>query len=166
MSHNVQITGIKINDLNALDKACAELRKEGVKVSLERGTGSRSLRFRTYGAGQINDPTADHVIRMPDASHDIGLIRQPAGHYEPVYDNALGISVQCPVACEYRPGNRFDYRPITNSDELALASNGIGIGKLMQHYTAIVTETEGRRRGFMTRRVVNKDGGLEIVMRR
>ena len=165
MSHNVQITGIKINDLDALDKACAELRKEGVNVTLERGRGSRSLRFRTYG-GFRNDPTADHVIRLPDAHYDIGLVRTPAGHYEPVYDNALGLSVQCPIACEYRPGNQFNYRPITDRAELELASKGIGIGRLMQRYTAIVTEKEGRRRGYMTRRVVNKDGGLQIVMRR
>lgn len=166
MSHNVQITGIKINNLDALDKACAELRKEGINVSLERGKGSRSLRFRNFSYVKTNDPTADHVIRLPDAPYDIGLVRAPAGHYEPVYDNALGISVRCPIACEYKPDNQFNYRPITTSDELALASKGVGIGKLMQRYTAVVTETEARRRGFMTRRVTNKDGGLEIVMRR
>lgn len=153
MSHNVQISGIKINSLDALDKACAELRKEGINVSLERGTGSRSLRFRTYmGASAKNDPTADHVIRLPDAIYDIGLVRQPAGHYEPVYDDMLGTSLPSPIACQYVPGEA------TNM--------GHALGRLMQRYTAIVTETEGRRRGFMTRRVINKDGGLEIVMRR
>lgn len=152
MSHNVQISGIKINNLDALDKACAELRSEGVNVSLERGKGARSLKFRTFTYIKSNDPTADHVIRLPDAAYDIGLIRQPAGHYEPVYDDMLGVSVPSPIACSYIPGEA--------------TNKGHALGKLMQRYTAVVTEMEGRRRGFMTRRVTNKDGGLEIVMRR
>lgn len=153
MSHNVQITGIKINNLDALDKACAELCREGVNVSLERGKGTRSLKFRTYmGASAHNDPTADHVIRLPEAMYDIGLVKQPGGHYQPVYDDMLGTSLPSPIACPYKAGEA--------------TNRGHALGKLMQRYTAIVTETEGRRRGFLTRRVTTKDGGLEIVMRR
>lgn len=164
MSHNVQISGIKINDLDALDKACAELRREGVKVSLERGTpGQRALKFRTFGYGN-NDPHADHVVRLGDCKYDIGLLQQSDGHYEPVYDDSLGLSVECPIACAYKPGNRYDFRPITDPAEKAIASKGHGIGKLMQRYTAIVTEKDARRRGRMVRRMMAEDGTLQLLI--
>ena len=164
MSHNVQISGVKINDLDALETAMAELRREGINVSLERGEpGTRVVRFRTY-SGFGNNPMADHVIRLPGASYDIGLLKQPSGHYEPVYDNALGLSVACPIACEYKPGNQLNYRAITDRTELDLASRGIGIGKLMQRYTAVVAERDARLRGYVARRVTSNDGALQVVI--
>ncbi len=163
MSHNVSITGIKITSLPALELACAELQKEGVNVMLERGA-NRSLKFRTYSAGIKNDDTADCVIRLPGGAYDIGLVRQPGGHYAPVYDNALGISVACPIACDLKPGNRFDYRAITDKAELELAGKGIGIGKLMQRYTAIVAEMDAKRKGYIARRVTNPNGAIQVLI--
>lgn len=164
MSHNVQITGIKIIDLDALDKACAELRKEGVNVTLDRGTpGKREKTFRTYAYGN-NSTKADHVIRLDQCKYDVGLIQQPDGHCEPIYDNSLGLSVECPIACQYRPENQFNFRPITDKAELELAAKGHGIGKLMQRYTAVLAEKTAKLRGFSTRRVIANDGTIELVM--
>lgn len=156
MSHNVQITGIKIKDLDALDKAIAELRKEGVNVTLDRGTpGKREKHFRTY-KGFGNVPYADHVIRIADASYDIGLLQQPGGHYEPIYDDTLdraaglGSNKPCPIACPWSPGDK--------------AHSGHAMGKLMQRYTAVVAEKTARMRGYATRRVIANDGTIELLM--
>lgn len=164
MSHNVQITGIKINNLDALDEACAELRREGIDVTLDRGTpGARAKTFRTYTHGS-NATKADHVIRLGKCRYDIGLIQQPDGHYQPIYDNSLGLSVECQIACAAKPGNQFNFRTITDKAELELAAKGHGVGKLMQRYTAVVAERTARLRGFATRRVVANDGTIELVL--
>lgn len=165
MSHNVQITGIKINNLDVLESALAELRKEGIGATLELGIpGARALTFRTYMHGS-NSTKADHVIRLSQCKYDIGLVQQPGGHYEPIYDNSLGLSVACPIACEYKPGNQFNFRMIRDKAELELASKGIAIGKLMQRYTAIITENDARRKGFLAQRIMAENGDLQIVIR-
>lgn len=162
MSHNVKITGIKITDLDALDSAIAELRAEGIGIRLERGPlASRSLTFRTYRAGSLNDDRAHHVIRLDNCKYDIGLIRQPSGHYLPVYDNALGISVACPIAAP-GGGNNYNMRAITDAGEVALAARGIGIGKLMQRYSTRLAEMEAKRRGYTSRRVPGENGALHL----
>jgi hypothetical protein len=165
MSHNVQIKGVKINDLDALAKAINELQREGVNVSLERGTpGKRGLTFRTYG-GFNNDNRADHVIRMPDCNYDIGLLQQAGGHYAPVYDNALGLSVACPIACAYdKPGNTYNFRTITDPAEVAVAAKGLAIGKLMQRYSAVVAERAAQLKGYRTQRAFSRDGALQVVI--
>jgi hypothetical protein len=152
MSHNVQISGIKINNLDALDTACRELKREGIDVWLDRGApGERSKVFRTY-SGFGNNPNADSVIRIPGAPYDIGLLRQEAGHYEAIYDNMLGISMPCPIACQFVPGEKHD------------GSQGHAMGKLMQRYSSIVAEMDARRRGLLARRVVQSNGDIEVVI--
>lgn len=151
MSHNVQIKGIKISNLDALESACAELRTEGVAVQLDRGTGSRSLKFRTYQSYSIkNDDRADHVIRLAADKFDIGLVRQPGGFYQPVYDDMLGVDLPCSIACAYKPGEPRNL--------------GHAMGKLMQRYSATLAEMDAKRRGFISRRVVGENGTLQVVI--
>lgn len=152
MSHNVKIEGIKITSLDVLDRAIAELRRDGINVMLERGVpGKRGLTFRTYH-GYGNSTKADSVIRLPGAAYDIGLLHDPKGFYSPIFDNMLGISIPSPIACKYVAGEKHD------------GSQGHAMGKLMQRYAAILAETDAQRRGYHARRVTGSDGTMQVVI--
>lgn len=76
MSHNITLSGVKINDLALLRNVVNDL-----------GAGRATLdtdakNFRTYRGQPTN---CDAAIKMPGA-HDIGLRRAEDGSYTVVYD--------------------------------------------------------------------------------
>jgi hypothetical protein len=144
MSHNVQISGVKIANMDALRSAIDELRTGGVDISLDQcGT------FRTY-RGQPN--RAEYTIHLPRETYDIGLNRTPEGHYAPVFDHDLIRNGS--VACAWEPGER------PSADDRVAGA----IGKVMQMYSVHLMEREAAMKGYSTRRESAENGAVEVVV--
>lgn len=143
MSHNVDIKGTKINDLKALENACAELRKRKLNVTLD----TESKTFRTYEGQSTN---CDAVIRLGDEHHDIGLRKQADGTYTPVYDP---YAVSDKMACAVLPKGATRYDPRYR------------ISQLLQEYSTQVALRKARQMGhsLVSRTTDKKTGAVQLV---
>jgi len=143
MSHNVLIKNVKITSIPALQRAIAELNAEGIRVSLED-----RKQFRTY-RGQPN--RCDYCISLPDANHDVGLVKQEDGSYLPYYDpygmprNGEGVSCRW----EQRDGNEAFQRT--------------AIGKLLQRYATCVAEDSLTLSGNAFTREYDNEGNIVLT---
>lgn len=151
MSHNVEIKGTKITDLDALSAAIDELAREGVHIRFDKN----AKQFRTY-MGQ--DPSCDAAIVMGTGSHDIGLKKQADGSYGIVFDPyAFSHELRVDGGAEnFQPdephGTRhWDQESATNA-----------IGKLIQRYNVVKVERESAMVGNATQRVAGKNGVVEL----
>ncbi len=140
MSHNIAIKGVKITDLKALEAAIGELSAEGIKIRLHN-----SGTFRTY-AGQPNK--SDYTIELAGERHDVGLVKQPDGSYQPVFDPYGMSSRGQGVSCSLDPREN---------------DNRAAIAKVLQRYSVCLTEREMALQGHAVVRETNKETG-EIVL--
>lgn len=77
MSHTTTVTSIKINSIAALQDAVAELREQGIRISLVPDAAPRA-----YYANQQGMGPAPYVLRLEGAPYDIGLYGSEESGYE------------------------------------------------------------------------------------
>ena len=117
MSHTSKIQNAAIRDVEAMEKAAADLQSEGINCSLVR-----DAKPRMYYGNQ--GEKCDYVLKLHDGDYDVGFMLQEDGTYAPHLDtwgghvgNQIGADVQ--------------YCPMPNSEEGRARH---AIGKFMQLY--------------------------------
>lgn len=151
MSH-VAAIDLFVDDLDALDRACADLGLRLVRNQTqftwfgrwmndyndpERAAALKGYDPKTFGR-------CEHVIQRADHTpghYEIGLVRRPDGKpgWSVVYD-------------DYSTGRYFTTK-----------FGGKDLPELKSHYGAAVTEKHLASHGYATRRQYNKDGQLQVV---
>lgn len=128
MSHNIRLKGVRFTDTAMLASVVTDL--SAGRASLDMNASS----FRTW-PGQ---PTNCHgAIKMPGA-HDVGLLKNAEGAFEPVFD-------------PYNMDNVF-------------AGRSNKIGGLMQEYALRQAEYEAAQNGMTSTRIKGKDGMVTLEM--
>jgi len=125
MSH-ISTIELEVKDLGILGEACKRL-----GFSLIRGKTT----FKWYG--NEKEARCDHVINVPGADYEIGVIAKAGGRYE--------------LACDY-----FD-RALTKII-------GQNAGRLKQAYAAQKAVVEARRKGY-TAREQKTSTGIRVSVR-
>ncbi len=143
MSHTTKIAGIKITEVSALRKAVTELAKSGIRIEL-----LENAKPRAYSEGQAGMGVADFVIKLADATYDIGLYKQADGSYEPRTDFYNG-SVERVLGAQ------------ASKKENAIQAK---LGKLMQMYGIHAATEKATKQGYSVRRQAGKDGELKLVL--
>ena len=143
MSHTTAITAVVISDVNALQAAINELASEGVKCSL-----LENCKPRAYSSGQEGMGTAPYVVKLNDATYDVGLYDNGDGGFEARTDFWNG-SVEKVLGVE------------TNVNEEREQAR---LGKLFQRYAVCATENHAALNGYSTTRSQKEDGTLQLVM--
>lgn len=130
MSHNITLKGVSFKDTALLGNIVKSM-SEG-RATLDLGAKT----FRTY-AGQPNK--CDAAIKMA-GKHDIGLIRQPDGGYQPLFDP-------------------YDMDPMFKADK-----GQSYIGKLQREYALQEAEYEAAQNNFSTTRVEQPNGVITLEL--
>lgn len=138
MSHTTSIKAVKIQDIDALRAAIAEMNQSGMRLALETGGKPRAYSVNQAGMGE-----ADYVIRVPEATYDIGLYKQEDGSFEARTDFWGG-------SIERALGGKA-----TNAERREQAK----LGKLFQMYGVHVAMIQARRKGLSVRRMTNAETG-------
>jgi hypothetical protein len=131
-----------ITDVAALRAAVDELKRRGMKISLEQNTTPRAYFSNQQGMGE-----ADYVVQLHDASYDVGLYKKDKG-YEARTD-FWGGSVEKVLGVNPKEGE--------NADQARL-------GKLYQMYAVCAAEQQAFRQGYNPRRVELSDGTIQLQM--
>lgn len=143
MSHTSKVSGIKITNIEALTAAIADLNQQGIKCSLIANTKPRAFYDNQDGMGH-----ADYVIRLDQASYDIGLYKQAEGSYEPRTDFWAG-SVERILGVKAADPKKTDQAKL---------------GKLFQTYGLCAAEEEARMRGLNCQRVPGENGAVKLLV--
>lgn len=138
MSHTTSIKAVKIQNIDALRSAIEEMNQSGTRLTLETGGKPRA-----YSTNQAGLGPADYVIRVAEASYDIGLYKQDDGSYEARTDFWNG-------SVERVLGGKA-----TNAERREQAK----LGKLFQMYGVHVATQQARRKGLSVRRMTNAETG-------
>lgn len=124
MSHLSKIE-IEIRDLDILRESCTRL---GLQFAPNRKS------FTWYGGGK----ECDHVIQVPGAKYEIGVVRNPEGQgYQLVWDSFSGGGLE--------------------------ARLGKGAGRLKQAYAAEKVRKEARLKGYLVREKKTEQG-IRLVL--
>lgn len=143
MSHNVYIEGVQFANLEVLELAIAELRKEGVDCMLVK----EPTKIRGWMGRTSNVHAA---IMMPNEQYDIGLNRNADGVYVPIMEDLARFD-----------GLQAQGDPLTNT---AIANRmAAKLGRLSQRYAVIHTERNARANNISTRRVSNTKGHIQLI---
>ena len=127
MSHTTELNAVPIKDVEALRNAVARLQSEGVSCEL-----MESARPRMYYREQ--EEPCDFVLKLHDASYDVGFRKQQDGSYSPIFDD-YGYNnkpVKDVLGCNCGTGSEAD-----------------SIGKLLQAYSGEVTRKAVTAQGYM-----------------
>ena len=142
MSHTTKIAGPAIKNAQILALAVASLGAHGIRCSLEE-----NVKPRAYSSNQKGMEVAPYVLRLPDATYDVGFYLMPDGTLEPRTDFYNG-SVARLLGAKPVPG--------TTDDQANL-------GKLFQHYQVQAAMQKARQDGYEARLLpVAADGSLKI----
>lgn len=88
MSHTTEIKAVPIRDIQALRAAVSELKSKGINIDLVQNENPRM-----YYSDQLQrhlgteSETCDYVVKVNDASYDVGFIKQEDGTYSMVFDD-------------------------------------------------------------------------------
>ncbi len=151
MSHNVTVSDVKINDIDALQMAVAELQKEGTKISLAKDSHYRGYNTRESGV-------YPYVLKLEGSPYDIALTKNQDGSYSPVFD-PWGGHIRANVGAS-GSGIGVDGKACNINSPQA------NIGRLMQRYAVCKAEKEAHRQGLTTNRQFNnktQQYQLEVV---
>lgn len=130
MSHNVTLKDVKFTDMTMLGSIVSELSQGKCTLDME------AKKFRTY-AGQ---PThCDGKITLP-GRHDIGLLKNEDGAYNPVFD---------------------PYQ----MDQMFKSPHGTSyIGRIAQEYALQTAEYEAAQNGMSSERVQGEKGTVLLEL--
>ena len=132
---------IKIQSVNALRAAVAELVTTGIRCSLVENATPRA-----FYPGQQGMGVADFVVKLDSSPYDIGLYKSEAGGYEARTDfwgghieKALGGTA----------------RSAENREQAKM-------GKLFQLYGVHAAMEAARKKGHTVRRIAKEDGTIAL----
>lgn len=143
MSHTTSITNVVIQDIDALRAAVSEMNSAGIHCELLQNTKPRAYYSNQDGMG-----VADYVLKLDDASYDVGLYKNQTGGYEARTD-FWGGSVEKLLGAATLDGE--------NRDQARL-------GKLYQSYAICAAEKQARRSGRSVTRRTLENGTVQLVM--
>jgi hypothetical protein len=138
MSHTTSIKAVKIQSVNALRSAIAELNSSGTRLTLKENATPRA-----YFANQAGLGKADFVVEVHGAKYDIGLYKQEDGSYEARTD-FWGGSVQAVLGGTATTQERAEQAKM---------------GKLFQMYGIHAATEAARRKGLSVRRITDASTG-------
>lgn len=141
MSHTSVVKAIKIQSLDALRSAVAELAQSGLKLTLQENATPRAFYANQAGLGK-----ADIVLRVEDAQYDVGFYKNPEGYYEARAD-FFGGSIARVLGAAPSPGSTMDQA---------------ALGKLFQMYGIHVATATARKQGHMVRRIQKANGMIAL----
>lgn len=84
MSHTSVLKTVQINDIQALYNAVEFLKQNGVNCELLQNARPRMYYRDQHGV-------CDYVLKLNNASYDVGFAKQNDGSYVPVFDSWNGI---------------------------------------------------------------------------
>jgi hypothetical protein len=143
MSHTTSIHSITIQDVGSLRKAIEELNSAGIRCELVENSTPRA-----YSPNQAGMGKADYVVRLPDATYDIGLYKNEDG-FEARTDFYNGSVERVLGAAHVEEGeDRTQAR----------------LGKLYQRYAVCVAEKQAARSGRTVSRRTLDNGTIQLVM--
>lgn len=140
MSHTSTVKSIQIQSIPALRSAIEELSRSGIMCSLVEKAKPRS-----YFPDQVGMGVADYVIRLDQASYDIGLYKTDAGYeartdfYGGSIERVLGTQASTP-----------------ESQEQAR------MGRLFQMYGIHAATEAARKKGHMVQRISKPNGVIAL----
>lgn len=173
MSHTTSIKSTPIKSIEALRRAVAELRDNGVNVQLEQNTvprmyyadqlakhvKSKQDSGQAYGSKlrfHQNPEECDWVIRLQDSYYDIGLIQNEAGELVPFFDDYNHASPYVPATQSGKgPIRKFLGAEFTGNVEHWSGQREAGeqqlhsVGKLLQHYSKYAVIEEAENQGYV-----------------
>ena len=158
MSHTSTINRIVIKDLVALRAAVAELKRSGMDISMEDGGTPRAYYTNQEGMG-----AADHVIRIPGATYDVGVYRSQNGTYELRTDFYNGSVSNVLGATREATEKAVKDAKATGAEAEQIRSQG-QLGKLYLAYSVNAVEQACAREGKTTQRHTNSDGTVQIMV--
>jgi hypothetical protein len=130
-------------DIVALEAAVKELAASGLKISLVKDATPRAFYSNQAGMGK-----ADYVVKLLDASYDIGLYKQEDGSYQPRTDFFGGSVVKVLGAQASKKENAEQAK----------------LGKLMQMYGIHAATMKAKKQGLTVRRVTGNDGVVKLTV--
>lgn len=143
MSHTTAIKSVVISDVTALQQAITELQSEGVNCELLENAMPRA-----YYANQKGMESAPLVVKLSDASYDIGLYDNGEGGYEARTDFYGGTVEKVIGAKAAGPEDREQAR----------------MGKLFQRYAVCAAENHAALNGYSSTRDTKADGSIQLVL--
>ncbi len=155
MSHTTEIKAVPIRDIAALRAAVNELKAKGINIDLVQNENPRM-----YYADQLqrhlgtDSETCDYVVKVNDASYDVGFIKQDDGTYSMVFDDWKK-SVNNVLGCE---GNSQS----SDAAEKTMRS----VGKLTQAYSKHAAINAATTKGYkVTGTHVDSDGNIHLEIK-
>lgn len=145
MSHTTKISGVKIKDIDALQKAVADLKAKGIDCDLVQNAQPRMYYGSQHGK-------CDYVLKLNKGDYDVGFDKDKDGAYVPVYDehmNKVGkhIGATCPM-------------PDTKEGRAQHQ-----IGQLMQGYAKHAAINQAQREGYMvTNSQIDQNGSVVLTI--
>jgi hypothetical protein len=140
MSHTTAIKGVEITDVHALRLAVKDLNAAGVKCSLLENATPRAYYSNQDGLGK-----ADLVLKLEEASYDVGLYLKDK-NYEARTD-FWGNSVEKQLGV----------------NDSSVSGDQRKLGKLYQFYAVNATQRALNMKGISTRRTTKEDGTIQLM---
>lgn len=141
MSHTSTISNVVISDVGALQAAVTELNANGVSCTLVKEGTPRAYYDNQEGMGR-----AEYVLKLNDATYDVGFYRNDQGSLEARTDFYKG-SVE---------------KQLSVQDEAA--GEQARLGKLYNLYAIHATTRKAVQQGYNVRRVNNANGSVRLVV--
>jgi hypothetical protein len=138
MSHTTTIKAIKIQSITALRMAVDDLNARGVTCTLVE-----NVKPRAYFDDQVGMGVAPYVLQLTGAKYDIGFYASEDGSYEARTD-FFGGSIEKMLGA--KPGD------VARAEQARM-------GKLYQLYGVAAATEAARKKGYMVRRIENKETG-------
>lgn len=142
MSHTTTIAAIAFTDMQALQAAIDELKSNGVKCDLLENAQPRAYYPNQEGMG-----VAPYVVKVHDASYDVGLYPAAEGQGFEARTDLYGGSVQKVLGAVAGEGETKEQA---------------AIGKLYNTYAVHVSTREATRNGYQVQRVNRPDGSVQL----
>lgn len=155
MSHNVQLSGVRIDDLDLLASVIRDVSKG--KAQLMKGART----FRTY-SGQPNQ--CNHSIHIKDSRYDIGLVGNKSDGFSMLADFSMLLHASPFLAKGFKRENlmMIGSSARANFDQECAKW---ATGALMQEYVLRQAEEQAGRLGRRVQRIEGKNGmiALEVM---
>ena len=143
MSHTTSIGSVVISDISALNAAIRELKAEGVNCELLENAVPRA-----YYEDQPDMGLAPIVVKLNDATYDVGLYDNGKGGFEARTD-FYGGSVERELGTkQFEDGEREQAK----------------LGKLFQRYAVCAAENHASMNGYVAQRDLKADGTIQLVL--
>lgn len=149
MSHTTTVKSVAIRDIEALRMAIAELaEKRGIKATLEEGDNINPRMYYREQERELKGKTP-YVLRLPDASYDVGFQKMEDGTYAPVTDFYGGsVEKHLHAECGCKPSG------MTEEDRVRYA-----LGGLMQGYAKHASINQAVAQGYEVEAVTQDEDG-------